>query len=114
MTSIRHTAFFGDRDHSFALTDPMVRELEQITGRGIGALYLETVAGRWHLPHLTEIVRLGLIGGGMNPEQALRLVNTYAKDRPLAEVYPLALDVLDARWSGVPDTQPNSQGTERG
>ena len=102
MTNITLRAFFGDAEHPFALTDPMIRELEQLTGIGIGALYLRTVAGQFHIADLPELLRLALIGGVMNPQQAKRLTDTYAHNRPLAEVYPLALDVLDARWSGKP------------
>ena len=102
-TTIRHVAFFGDREHPFALTDPMVRELEQLTGVGVGALYLRTVAGQFHIADLPEVIRLGLIGAGMTPQQAKRLTDTSAQNRPLGEVYPLALDVLDARWNGVPE-----------
>ena len=33
---IAHTAFFGDGEHRFALTDEMIQELEAVTGVGIG------------------------------------------------------------------------------
>ena len=35
--------------------------------------------------------------------RAAELAATYAKDRPLAEIFGLALDVLDALFSGKPD-----------
>lgn len=98
--SIRHAAFFGDGEHVFALTDQMIAELERLAETGIGALYLRVVAGTFNMADLPEIIRLGLIGGGTAPQDAARLTDTYARNRPLAEVYPLALDVLDARWSG--------------
>ena len=102
---INHIAFFGDGEKRFTLTDPMIAELERITDTGIGALYLRIVASQFRLIELSEIIRLGLIGAGTNPETAMRLVETYAKDRPLAEVFPLALDILDARWSGKLEVQ---------
>ncbi len=37
----------------------------------------------------------------MAPQQAMQLTDTYARNRPLAETYPLALDILDARWNGT-------------
>ncbi|MCB1334943.1 MAG: gene transfer agent family protein [Roseivivax sp.] len=103
------TRFFGDAEYTFALTDPMIAELERIAGLGIGALYLRLVRNEWHLAHLTEIIRLGLIGGGMAPDRAMHLVKTYATDRPLDQVFPLALDVLDARWTGTPDQAPTQE-----
>ena len=99
---ITHTGFFGDAEYVFALTDPMVTELERLSDRGIGAIYKRTIAQDFAASDLGRIIRLGLIGGGMNPATAHELVETYAIDRPFAETFPLALDVLDARWSGAP------------
>ncbi|MDW4548829.1 gene transfer agent family protein [Defluviimonas sp. D31] len=99
---ISHTAFFGDRERTFALTDEMIRELERLTGVGIGALYLRAVAMQFAIADIVEVIRLGLIGGGATPEEAQRLTHTYARRRPIAETFPLALDILDARWNGTP------------
>lgn len=102
--NITHRAFFGDAERDFALTDPMIAELEAKTGTGIGALYLKIVGSQFRLSDLTEIIRLGLIGAGTNPQEADRLVKTYGENRPLDEVFPLALSIIDARWSGVEQT----------
>lgn len=96
-----HVAFFGDQEHTFRLTDPMIEELERITGSGVGALFLRLVGSQFHLGDLTAIIRLGLIGGGMNPQRAQELVTTYAVNAPLDQTFPLALDIITARWSGV-------------
>lgn len=93
--------FFGDGERSFALTDNMIAELEHLTGSGIGALYLKIVASQFALSELVEILRLGLIGGGCHPEEAARLVKAYANDRPITETFPLALSIMDARYSGA-------------
>ena len=97
---MKHTAFFGDAVYTFALTDAMVEELQHKTGVGIGALYQRVVASQFRVADIVEIIRCGLIGGGTTPETADRLVNAYAKDRKFAETFPLALDILDARWTG--------------
>jgi len=96
--SISFNKFFGDREHTFALTDDMIAELERLTGEGIGAIYSRAVTGGFSLGTLKEIIRLGLIGGGASTEHAKRLTDTYATDRAIAEILPLALDVLQARW----------------
>ena len=98
---ITHTAFFGEGDHAFTLTDSMILELERVTDQGIGALYQRAVAMQFSASDLVEIIRLGLIGAGMAPQAAMQLTDTYARNRPLAETYPLALDILDARWNGT-------------
>ena len=98
---ITHTGFFGDGDHAFALTDSVLIELERLTGTGIGALFQRAVAMQFNAADLVEIIRLGLIGAGKSPQQAMQLTETYARNRPLSETYPLALDILDARWNGT-------------
>jgi hypothetical protein len=98
---ITHVGFFGDGEHRFTLTDEMIAELERITGTGIAALYVQVAKLHFNAATLSEIIRLGLIGAGMAPEIAMRLIAAYARNRPIDELLPLALDVLDARWTGV-------------
>jgi hypothetical protein len=100
---MKHTAFFGDATYTFALTDTMIHELERKTGIGIGALYASLARAEWHFGTMIEIIRLGLIGGGTAPAKAQQLVDTYGKDRPIAETFPLAYDIADARWNGTPE-----------
>ncbi len=96
------TAFLGDTERRFHLTDPMIRELERVSGVGIGALYQRAVGMTFQLKDVSETIRLGLIGGGTEPKEAAQIVETYVHNRPMSETYPLALDVLDARWIGAP------------
>ena len=100
---ISHTAYFGDGVKTFTLTDSVIKELQHKTDLGIGALFLRMTASQFRVADIVEIIRLGLIGGGTSPADAQRLVDTYAVDRPFDETFPLALDILDARWSGKPE-----------
>lgn len=100
---MQHTAFFGDGEKTFALTTEMILELERKTGVGIAALYARFMRQDFHFADMMEIVRTGLIGGGTSPEAAQMLVDTYAKPRPVMEVFLLAFDILDARWNGTPE-----------
>lgn len=97
---ITHRAFFGDGEYAFTLTDPMLAELENITGLGAGALYFQMLNLAYPSEYLREIIRLGLIGGGMNPEKAKRLCDAYGANRPLAETLALAWEIMAARWTG--------------
>lgn len=99
--TVTHRGFFGDSQQVFLLSDPMVAELERITGKGIGAIYKQVIAAEFSADLLREIIRLGLIGGGMNPEKAAQLCATYATDRPVNELFVVAFEVLDARYSGT-------------
>jgi hypothetical protein len=95
-----HTQFFGDKERPFALTAELILELERITGAGIGGLCRRLFAGEFKHVEIVETIRLALIGGGEAPERAAELVATYAKNRPLAETYPLAVAILEALWFG--------------
>lgn len=107
---ITYRAFFGDAEYDFTLTDPMLAELEKITGLGVGALYFQMLNLAYPAEYLREIIRLGLIGGGMNPEQAKRLCDAYGVNRPLAEVLGLAFEIMAARWTGTStDQTPEDQ-----
>lgn len=103
--TITHRAFFGDREREFLLSDPMIAELEHQIGTGIGTLFARLARSDFRLNDLTEIIRLGLIGAGTDPQEAFRLVETYARNRPVAEILPLALDVITARWMGTDEAQ---------
>jgi len=107
---MQHTAYFGDGEKTFALTTEMIHELERKTSVGIGAFYQRLIAGQFHFADLMEVIRLGLIGGGTSPAEAQILVDIYAKPRPISETFPLALDILDVRWSGKPEPKTISQG----
>lgn len=101
------TRFFGDAEYPFALPDDMIAELERKTGVGIGALYMRAVKMAFNLADLSETIRLGLIGGGMAPQDAKALTDTYAKNSPIDTLYALALDVLDARWTDPKEDTPD-------
>ncbi|MCT4332617.1 gene transfer agent family protein [Paracoccus sp. YLB-12] len=103
--TITHRAFFGDREREFLLSDPMIAELERQIGTGIGTLFARLTRSDFRLNDLTEIIRLGLIGAGTDPQEAFRLVETYARNRPISEVLPVALDVITARWMGTDEVQ---------
>ncbi|RWB09000.1 MAG: gene transfer agent family protein [Mesorhizobium sp.] len=97
-----HTAFFGDSEHTFALTPELILELERKTGTGIGSLCIRVPEGHFRHAELVEIIRLSLIGGGATPQEAAALADAYAAKRPLNEPFPIAIAVLQAVWSGAP------------
>jgi len=103
MSRTAHVAFFGDHDHVFDLAKPeLIRELEAVTGVGIGALVGRVVETRsFYHADLEAVLRLGLIGGGVHPKPAAHLVETYLSLTPLAEVQIIAMGALNALWFGV-------------
>ena len=105
------TQFFGDADHSFTLTGPMILELERSSSVGIGGLYQRLRRHEFTLAIITETIRLALIGGGTAPQRAAELVATYAAPAaPLGESYVLAVDILTDLWTGPTEVAPGTKG----
>src|SRR5262245_52688287 len=90
----RQVVEFGDETHVFAITMGGIRELQNKCKCGINDLYVRLTEGHWYADDLREIIRVGLVDGGMKPVDALRLVERYVDNRPLIESYGLAARIL--------------------
>lgn len=82
---------WADGTYLFALRAVQVEELEAISknprvpdkvGIGFGAIYQRVFSGEWYDSDLYNIVRLGLIGGGMGAIDAKRMCETYVHNAP--------------------------------
>lgn len=100
-TDTAFRSFLGDGERVFRLTPPMIVELERLTGAGIGSIVKRLVDGHFTHAELVDTIRLGLIGGGeASPEDARAIVDTYVIGRPLAEVYPIGVGILESLYFG--------------
>ncbi|WP_341989757.1 GTA-gp10 family protein [Azorhizobium sp. AG788] len=107
------TLTWGDGEHLFRLGIGQLRELQEkasavrvrMGAEPIGPAFLaaEIGSGRWLVDDLRETLRLGLIGGGLKPLEALTLVQRYVDDRPLNENVIPAYAVLSAALVGALD-----------
>ena len=92
---------FADGTYTFALTWELASEWEKINDRSLYATLLHTArTGIVRLEDAREIVRLGLIGGGASPKDALRLVRSYVENRPAAENIELVFRMMDHLFHG--------------
>lgn len=114
----RHAAIeqdFGDGTHTFRLGLDEIEELERKRDLGIfqivARLSPQTRAAR--LGDISEVLRLGLIGGGMKPVDALALVRNYVDRRPLDEnrdiAYAVGLAGLMRLHSSEVETPPGEE-----
>lgn len=97
------TLAWGDGEHKFRLPIGGLRELQQKCDAGAIEVMDRLRDRRWRVDDVRETLRLGLIGGGMTPVDALILVKRYVDDRPIMESVPTAFAVLMAALIGVPD-----------
>jgi hypothetical protein len=106
---MKHVAFFGDGERTFALPAELIIELERKTGTGIGALFQRIRALSFSITDISETIRLALIGGGTAPNDAAALVAAYVAKRPLAETLPIVIAILETVWFGTPsqEAQPD-------
>ncbi|MEH2542823.1 gene transfer agent family protein [Bradyrhizobium sp. AZCC 1699] len=96
------TAFFGDGEHQFKLTTPLIVELESKCGAGIGTIAARVFARQFSQCDIVETIRLAAIGAGMPPKRAAEMVAAYVADQPLIASWPLASRILEHVWFGEP------------
>lgn len=97
------TLKWADGEHDFRLPIGQLRELQRTCDAGPLQI-LDRIGNRaWRLDDIRETIRLGLIGGGMDPMGALDRVLNYVDARPLMESVSTAQAVLIAALVGVPE-----------
>ncbi|MGE3874092.1 MAG: gene transfer agent family protein [Parvibaculaceae bacterium] len=101
----RITLDFGDGTYVFFLGWGELTELQEKCDAGPLVLYHRLFDGTWRAGDVSHAVRLGLIGGGLEPIKALRLVQNYVEARPLLESLPVAQGVIAAALIGAPDEE---------
>jgi hypothetical protein len=106
---------WGDGEHKFNIAKlKCILELEEKCGVGVAEICQRMANGKWKWNDCRETLRLGLIGAGMTPDKALKLIQRYCDDRPLVESALPAQVVLAAAMVGVAgDNLEKKAETER-
>lgn len=112
--SARITAPFGDGTYTFRLDIGGLEELQEKVGAGPEQIYADIASGQWRVAHLRETIRIGLVRGGMDPMRALAIVSRYAAEGYLADLKPLALNIIAAALVGAPEEDKPSGEPEAG
>ncbi|MBN9472267.1 MAG: gene transfer agent family protein [Bosea sp.] len=94
---------WADGHYTFALPIAQLEELQRLCDAGPMVVAERLRHGVWKIEDIHATLRLGLIGGGMEPIAALRLVKTYVHDRPWGENVLPALAIINAALFGKPD-----------
>ena len=97
------TLTWADGDYVFRLGWQQLEMLQEAVDAGPWVI-LDRLFNRTCLVgDISHVLRLGLIGGGMEPTAALKKVRTYVEARPPAENVTYAIGVLGAALNGAPD-----------
>lgn len=97
------TLTWADGDYTFRLGWGELAELQEKTDAGPYVVLNRLHTHHWRIEDLSNVIRLGLVGGGLEPVKALKLVRTYVEARPPMESHPYAVAVLSAGLIGAED-----------
>lgn len=94
---------WADGDYRFRLAWGQLIELQEKCDAGPYVVLSRLYANQWRMEDITNVIRLGLIGGGMAPAEALKKTRTYVEDRPPLENVLVAQVILASGLHGAPD-----------
>lgn len=94
---------WADGTHSFRLAWGQLAELQEKCDAGPYVVLQRLHSGEWRIEDVSNIIRLGLIGGGMEPAPALKLTRAYVEARPPMENIIPAQVILSAALTGAPE-----------
>lgn len=94
---------FADGTHVFRLAWGQLLLLQEACDAGPYVVLDRLTTNKWMVQDISHVIRLGLIGGGLKPADALRAVRNYVEDRPPLENVLLARMVLAAALIGSPE-----------
>lgn len=94
---------WADGTYTFRLAWGQLGELQEKTDAGPYVVLLRLHNGAWRIEDIINIIRLGLIGGGMEPSPALKLTRAYVEARPPMENLIPAQVILSAALTGAPE-----------
>lgn len=94
---------WADGTHTFRLAWGQLAELQEHCDAGPYVVLNRLATSQWRVEDISNVVRLGLIGGGMTPADALKKVRAYVEARPPLENVLVAQAILAAGLQGAPE-----------
>ena len=104
----RISAEFAGEDREFRLAWGELMDLQEKRDAGPSVVLARLSLGQWQLQDVSETIRLGLVGAGMEGPQAARLVRQHVEQKPFelggeSGLVVLAVRILAAALHGAPD-----------
>ncbi|MGY3609928.1 MULTISPECIES: gene transfer agent family protein [unclassified Bradyrhizobium] len=99
------TLAWGDGDHHFRLGWGELVKIQEACDAGPFVILQRLRDGTCRLEDISDVIRWGLVGGGLKPAEATKLVRLYVEGRPPAESRLTAYAVMAAGCQGAPEEQ---------
>lgn len=94
---------WADADYVFCLRWGELSQLQEKCDAGPYVVLQRLQHHLWRVEDISNVIRLGLIGGDMKPADALKLVRAYVEARPPLENVTVAVAILSAALAGAPE-----------
>lgn len=104
------TLDWADGTYQFRLAWGQLVELQEKVDAGPFVILQRLNSGGWRVQDISQVIRLGLVGGGMKQADALKLVRLHVEAFPPAENLMVAQAVLAAGLMGAPDEEIKKNG----
>lgn len=101
---------FADGEYHFAYPFGELVKLQEARDCGPQVLQQRLLGNDWRVEDIREVIRFGLIGGGMTPVEASKLVKRWVEERPPLENLELAGLLSLVAINGPPDERVGEQG----
>jgi hypothetical protein len=106
------TLAWADGEYTFRLAWAGLIELQEQADAGPFVILDRLTRGTWKVGDISHTIRLGLIGGGTTPADALKLTQRYVESRPPLENVMLARGILGIALQGAADEVPGEADGE--
>jgi hypothetical protein len=103
----------GEDDFDLCLRTGELIDLSEIRDCGPSLILDRLRTNTWYIQDVTETIRLALIGGGMGPRDAAKLVSRSVKEAYFQEYMTIAIECLFAALAGI-DDMPEEDDDEPG
>lgn len=105
------TEWFGDKEYDFILPADMIFAVQGKCNRPIGLIYQSALLLEGNFFEHLEVIRHGLMGAGMAPSAAGKLVDTYAIREGGTRCEAIAINIIQNFLRGY---TPKDGGGESG
>lgn len=96
---------WADGKYTFRLAWGELSKVQEACDSGPYVVLQRLYDNSWRMNDIREVIRWGLIGGGMEPVKALKLVRDYVEERPPLESVLYAQAILSAGLQGAPEEE---------